>query len=80
LYQYCSGRIEDAVTTCRKARSKKSLVLYGGGSGDGWHDWLAAQLLYREAEELVAGNKSEQPKYGQTAPRATLAWPGAKPW
>jgi WD40 repeat protein/tetratricopeptide (TPR) repeat protein len=105
LYQYRAGRIEDAVTTCRKALSKaknvgekalaaaafaveamalhrsgdaegarrslaeakklideKFLVLNGGGLGDGWHDWLAAQLLCREAETLLGNKKEEEPK------------------
>ena len=32
------------------------LVLYGGGLGG--HDWLAAQLLYREAESLLQSEKN----------------------
>jgi WD40 repeat protein/tetratricopeptide (TPR) repeat protein/energy-coupling factor transporter ATP-binding protein EcfA2 len=45
----------------KKLTDGKVLVFHGS-VGDEWHDWLAAQFLYREAEGLIAGKKSEQPK------------------
>jgi len=97
LYQYRAGRIEDAVMSCQKARTKakdrrgnaslaaeafaveamalhrsgdaegarrslaeakklideRFLALPGGVVGDGWHNWLAAQLLSREAGAMA---------------------------
>jgi hypothetical protein len=59
-----SGDAEGArrsLAEAKKLIDEKFLVLYGGGLGEAWHDWLAAQLLYREAEALLE-NKQEQPK------------------
>ena len=36
-----------SLAEAKKLIDEKFLVLYGGDLGDGWHDWLAAQLLYR---------------------------------
>jgi serine/threonine protein kinase/Flp pilus assembly protein TadD len=36
---------------------EKLLVLSGGDAGEAWHDVLAAQLLYREAQTLIEGKK-----------------------
>jgi hypothetical protein len=33
-----------------------------GVDADGWYEWLAARILYREAEGLIAGKKAELPK------------------
>jgi tetratricopeptide (TPR) repeat protein len=59
-----SGHADGArrsLAEARKLIKEKLLVLYGGDLGESWHDWLAAQLLYREAEALL-GSKNEEPK------------------
>ena len=59
-----SGDAEGArrsLTEAKKLIDERLGVLHGGDSGEGWYDWLAAQLLYREAEGLLGGKK-EEPK------------------
>ena len=45
------------------AEAKSNLEVQLPGIGGGWtHDWLSANILYREAEGLIARKKSEPPK------------------
>ena len=45
------------------AEAKSNVEVYVLPIGGGWtHDWLSAHILYREAEGLIAGKKSEPPK------------------
>jgi len=60
-----SGDAEGArrsLTEAKKLIDEKLLLLEAGDWGEWWYDWLVAQLLYREAEGLIAGKKAEQPK------------------
>jgi tetratricopeptide (TPR) repeat protein/serine/threonine protein kinase len=57
-----SGDEAGAKSTLAEARSHLDLHVPGIDGAGNWHDWLAAHLLYREAEGLIAGNKAELPK------------------
>ena len=60
-----SGDAEGArrsLTEAKKLIDEKLLLLEAGDWGEWWYEWLVAQLLYREAEGLIAGKKAEQPK------------------
>ncbi len=57
-----SGDEAGAKRALAEARSNVD-VNVPGIDGGGWsHDWLAAHILYREAERLIAGKKAEPPK------------------
>jgi hypothetical protein len=45
-----------------KLTDEKVLVLNGGDVGNSWHDWLVAQLLYREAEALLGVKTQPTPR------------------
>jgi tetratricopeptide (TPR) repeat protein len=47
--------------TLTEAQSRLDFFVPGIDTTE-WHDWLAAHLLYREAEGLIAGKKAEVPR------------------
>ncbi len=56
-----AGGARSLLAELPKLIDKKLLVQSGSDLGEGWHDWLVAQLLYREAEALLA-SKKDAPK------------------
>ena len=63
LSLYRAGDTEGArrsLAEAKKLIDEKFLVHLGGELNELWHDWLAAQILYREAETLLA-SKTQDP-------------------
>ena len=61
---YHSGDAQGArgsLAEAKKLIDEKFRVRFGGDLEGDWDHWLAAQLLYREAEALLA-SKKEGPK------------------
>ena len=57
MAQHRLGKVDDARTALTNAQqiisTKMPKIEKGETFGDDWHDWLQAQILAREAEELL---------------------------